>query len=250
MKKLIILFLLSCACACAAVDDSYTKSLLHLNTDFADEAGKAWTPVGSAIATTTDPKFGAGCLYLGGSPDCLTGENSADFDFGSGDFTIDWWEKTSGASHLIFSRDQGNGGTYTPYGILDANLRMSSNGSSWDIVSAPTIGTVDAGAWTHMAIVRSGNNFYVFKNGEQASTWSSAAAPYAGESVFSLGRDRSGIFGTFTGYVDEFRISKGIARWTAGFSVPTSEYGVNVPAKIICLGTINFSGNGVVRFAP
>lgn len=79
-----------------AVDDSYTKALLHFNgidtsTTFRDESGKTWTGGGTAQLDTAQKKLGTASLLLDGNSDYISTPDHADFDVGSGDFTIDFW---------------------------------------------------------------------------------------------------------------------------------------------------------------
>ena len=79
-----------------AVDDSYTKALLHFNgsdtsTTFTDESGKTWTGAVTAQLDTAQKKFGTASLLLDGDSDYISTPDHADFDVGSGDFTIDFW---------------------------------------------------------------------------------------------------------------------------------------------------------------
>ena len=77
-----------------AVDDSYTKVLLHMNgtdasTTFTDESGKTWTANGNAQIDTASYKFATGSGLFDGGGDYIDTPDNADFNFGSGDFTID-----------------------------------------------------------------------------------------------------------------------------------------------------------------
>jgi len=79
-----------------AGNDSYTKSLLHLNTDYADVAAggtHTWTGYGNAQIDAAIKKFGAGSLLLDGDGDYIDTPDSADWAMGSGDFTVDFWMK-------------------------------------------------------------------------------------------------------------------------------------------------------------
>ena len=78
-----------------AVDDSYTKLLIHCDgadasTTFTDESGKTITTVGNAQVDTAYKVFGTGSLLLDGTGDALTLDDSEDWNFGSGDFTVDF----------------------------------------------------------------------------------------------------------------------------------------------------------------
>src|SRR6266487_3394688 len=86
--------------AYAAVDDSYTKSLLHFDgtnssTTFTDESGKTWTANGNAKIDNSQAEFGGTSGNFDGVVSYLSTGSSSDFSF-TGDFTIDTWVKYSG----------------------------------------------------------------------------------------------------------------------------------------------------------
>ena len=60
-------------------------------------------------------------------------------------------------------------------------------------------------------------------NGTQEGTATSATALGATTSVVQIGRDADSVYG-FVGYMDDIRITKGVARYTSGFSVPTEAF--------------------------
>ena len=77
-----------------AVDDAYTKSLLHFDgtdasTTFTDESGKTWTAHGNAQIDTAQSVFGGASGYFDGSGDYITTPDRADFDFDGQQFTSD-----------------------------------------------------------------------------------------------------------------------------------------------------------------
>lgn len=67
--------------------DNYTKLLCK----FDDVGPKSITRGGSAIIKTAQSKFGSSSAYFNGTTDYIQPSNSYDFNFGSGDFTIDCW---------------------------------------------------------------------------------------------------------------------------------------------------------------
>ncbi|HPC33867.1 MAG TPA: hypothetical protein PL061_13005, partial [Syntrophales bacterium] len=69
--------------------DSYTKSCLHFQN-------RVWTFYGNAQIDTAQKPFGTGSLLLDGSGDYIGTVDSPDFDFGTGDFTIDFWVRRDG----------------------------------------------------------------------------------------------------------------------------------------------------------
>jgi hypothetical protein len=102
-------------------------------------------------------------------------------------------------------------------------LYMSSNGSSWDIASNVSMGTITTNVWTHYAVTRQGNTFRTFQNGIQISTFTSAATLPAGVGPLEIGR----YVGTYYfkgGYIDELRITKGVARYTGSFVTQSTAF--------------------------
>jgi hypothetical protein len=210
--------------------DTYTKLLMHFNSvspnyyfyDASLAAHGYATNVGNAYMATSSKFAGAG--YLDGAS-YLTYPDHADWNFGVGDFTVDWWEYRTAAGYSAINRHPFS--TYTAwmfgyYSAGNSQIYMSSNGGAWDIASAKSLGTQTLNAWVHCAVVRSGNTFYAFKNGVQTDTWTSSLALWAPASVLGIGFSQNAYY--FIGWLDELRISKGIARWTANFTPPTAPY--------------------------
>lgn len=212
--------------------DSYTKLLLHFDGSGAaisdsEPTPKAVTANAAATQSTAQSEFGGSSLSLP-SGSYLTLANSTDWEFGSGDFTVDWWEyrTSSGGARDAIARD---GTSSMPPFLIGHDsgsgtvvIYMSSNGSAWDIASGKSLGSINLNTWNHLAVVRQGNNFYAFKNGTLTDSWTSALAFQANANPLSIGRGQAGT--TFQGYLDEVRISKGIARWTSNFTAPTAPY--------------------------
>lgn len=228
--------------AALAGNDSYTKLLLHGDggagqTIFTDSsplnAHGNGIPGGSAQTTFSAAKFGnTSVLFDGGSGHILF-PNHADWEFGAGNFTVDWWERrsntTSGAGILARSPTATFQGFVLGYCAAgNSGVYMSSNGSAWDIANAVLLGSIEINVWHHFAVVRNGNTFYTFKDGVQQATWTSSAALFASSDQLSIGRNWTGYL---AGYVDELRISKGVARWTANFTPPSKAYAPD-PAPI------------------
>jgi len=212
--------------------DSYTKLMLH-GEDLSDSSGgaKATSVFGSAASSAIQSKFGGKSLYFNGVNSYLSFADSNDFDFGSGDFTIDWWmyPTTTSGDIILYSQfvdltsfiqveiynnvmyfyvgpDGGNGGPFVYY--YTGQLAAFSN-------------------FSHFAWVRSGTSLKLYRDGTELALTSSATilsktVPNI-SSVLTLG-DRNGGGRSFTGYFDELRISKGIARWTSNFTPPTQAY--------------------------
>ena len=217
-----------------AATDAYTKLLLHADgtgASFIDSESvpKTITAVADATQSATQSKFGGKSAYFDGTGDWIETPDNADFAVGIGDWTVDFWFRYTGAQTTQFLFGQVNSAvdyaTYGLYAYTDATKVWMAFYSGSTNYPASKVVTYNDGLWHHFAGIRHGNNLYVAFDGVL-----SAATDVTGISVndsaykFSVGRngEYSGL--NFNGNIDEFRISKGIARWTTNFTPPTSAY--------------------------
>jgi hypothetical protein len=214
---------------------SSVSLLLHMDgsngsTTFTDSSSAARTVTanGNAQISTAQSKFGGASALFDGNGDGLTVSDANDLDFGSGDFTIELWlnlNATSGLKSIATHgwTASGNLGSWL-IAVNDGSIYFwaSSNNSSWDIASGQLIKSSAAtGTWYHIAVVRSGNNFYLFCDGVQTTTFSSSSALYNSSTNIGIGADRTGSGNSISAYIDELRITKGVARTIV---VPTAPF--------------------------
>jgi len=84
---------------------------------------------------------------------------------------------------------------------------------------------LSANTWYHIAVTRSGSTFRSFVNGVVDRTFTSSSAIYTDATIpYNIGRVAylSGTF-FFNGYMDDYRVTKGYARYTAAFTPPTAQ---------------------------
>ena len=225
-------------------NDSYTKSLLHMNgndgsTTFTDNAAggsHTWTAYGNAQLDTAQSKFGGVSGLFDGSGDYIDTPDSNDWDFGAGNFTVDGWVRLNTKKDCyIAGQDNSLGSTAaTSWFIwLNSTGKISAGFVCNDGVTWRTcIGGTDLGTrnWAHIALVGDGNNLDLYINGVKDATTVDVTGKTVNNSVNKLAIGRLGEYNGyyFDGWIDEFRISKGIARWTSDFTPPTQKYeGVN-----------------------
>ena len=182
---------------------------------------------GSASCDATQAKFGTASLSLNGTNSYVAIPDSDDFNLGM-TFTIDLWVRfNSVPTNLI-----GLCGQYSSertrwrfaYQGGDKRIGFFNEGGgtpnmqwSWSSAAPNT--------WYHIALSRTGSNWYCFVNGKRL-TQANSTNP-SGDTTdigtnFNIGWD--GQNGRLNGRIDEFRISKGIARWTSDFTPPGQEY--------------------------
>jgi hypothetical protein len=184
---------------------------------------KTVTAVGNAQISTTAPKFGTGSIFLDGTGDWLTTPSNTGFAFGTADFTIEGWLKPAvvTASDRIFFDTRVDPDDTGIVFFIDPNGRLNSyQGGSLRANSGSLLLT--SNVWQHFAYVRAAGVLYVYIGG---SLGGSAALT---TNLTSPGTVRIGVREDDTlpyeGYIDDLRITKGVARYTANFTPPTAAF--------------------------
>ena len=215
--------------------DSDAKLVLHCDgtdgsTSFPDASQFSHVVTAtSAEVDTAQSKFGgASGLFSGGSTSRLTILDSDDWHFGSGKFTIDFWVRFSSLSGTQALVTQWGGNNLSFY-IAKTNgqvltLSYSTNGSNSFTLNSSFVGFA-INTWFHIAIVRDGTDIKFFVDGV-AEGVSNIGSVSFNNSTRPLNISTFGDGGgqAINGWTDEVRISKGIARWTSGFTPPTAPY--------------------------
>ena len=221
---------------------SNVSLLLHMDgvngsTTFTDNSSNALavTAVGSPTTSTTQLKFGTSAAAVGGTNYLTLPNNSSLFDFGSGDFTIEFWfyySSSQSGQIQIFARSANQSGSLSPIfiekksGTNYIGLSWTSDGTNWVLNAKSGTVAMTPNAWNHVAIVRRSGIFYSYINGTQdwSDSTSSTSAIQAGGDVLAIGRWPKYANSPGTYYIDDFRITKGVSRYSANFTPPTSAY--------------------------
>lgn len=254
--------------ASAASVDPLTKILLHFNgtdasTTITDQntggAAHTWTPVGNAQIDTAQSKFDGASLLLDGAGDYVTTPDSADFTLGSAAFTADFWFNCNVAGGTLLYLCGQSDSTPTAASTSIRIERTTGNvikahafvGSTDNAVTGTTQFTnaVHTG-WHHCAFVRTGNILRLFIDGvQEGGDVACTGTVNDSASVFAVGTCGAVTTTSWNGWIDEFRLSVGVARWTAGFTPPTSAYPSRSPgggAAVVAAYQIPTGSSGTV----
>ncbi len=171
-----------------------------------------------------------GAIEFNGTTDYLTVPDSDDWDFTSGDYTVDFWCKidtlpaASGAytffTHFETVSLNQIGYLYNVAGTYYMYWQVSDSGNTvnFNEVIVPVAGKV-----YHFAFVRENDDWKVFVDGTQlGSTLNDTSDIPSITGLFKIGSYDNNL--ELLGQIAELRISKGIARWTTAFTPPTKPY--------------------------
>ncbi len=185
----------------AGGNDANTKLLLHMDgtgSTFTDDSDTPHTPTAQGGATQTSTPAntnlsdGVNVASFDGTDDYLSIPDSSDWDFGTGDFTIDFWVRlntfTPVLQRLISQTD-----TCTSYSIVSFS---NSNGATYQAHNGTTTFELNEGGvsgwsintWYHIAIVRNGDVFKLYKDGVEADSLTSSYTQNNMTSTLDIGR--------------------------------------------------------------
>jgi hypothetical protein len=201
--------------------DAFTTLLLHCDgadasTSFPDASatGSTITANGNAQVDTAQSKFGGASALFDGTGDFLSAPSISGFQLGSGNFTLDFWIRFAvGTSWSAI----GKGTEWSLYGDTNRWVWKVNNASNVFVINwTPSLST-----WYHGACVRNGTTTTMYINGTSIGSGTSVNVTDS-TGALNIGDTNAGV--ELNGWMDEVRISKGIARWTAGFTPPAAPY--------------------------
>ena len=225
----------------SVVVDQYYNScslLMHFSgsngsTTFIDNSPrtKTFTVNGNSQISTAQSKFGSSSLLLDGTGDYLSSPSNADYAFGTGDFTIECWAyRSTGNDNGILQISSTAGGLQanatTNLAIASWNsARLFIQANNAEYISTAFTNTVNT--WNHYALVRSSGVTKLYFNGNLVTDIGTSGAITDTTNYTGTYLVIGGYYSTsylWNGYIDEVRVTKGVARYTGSFSVPTSEF--------------------------
>ena len=223
---------------------------------------------GNSQISTAQSKFGGSSLYFDGTAgDNVTLPAGSAYRF-SADFTVEMWFYMNAFNTYseLYSTWPSSG-----TGSLEIQIRSAisnkirtwyNSGSAFD--SSTSLST---GQWYHLALTRSGTTVTYWLNGTSDNTMTLSGQMGRDDTIVRIGAYNSQY--TFDGYIDDMRVTNGVARYTSTFTPPTTAHltssgdvnkhiVVNSDADGVAIGTgginqariakawVNFNGTGTV----
>ena len=191
---------------------------------------------GDAKLDTAQKKFGTASLELDGTADNLTYPTSTDFGFGTTNWAAECFIRPSSVTgtQYIFDFRNASATDTAPTVYLNGTALHFGVGNT----SQATGGTLSTGTWYHVAVARSGGSTKLFLDGVQVGSTYTDANNYGTTKPLVVGSDYNSGANAFAGHIDEVRISKAAARYTANFTSPTSAFGNDLNTVLL----IHFDG--------
>jgi hypothetical protein len=194
------------------------------STTFVDSSDSARTisAFGNVHHENTTAKFGATSIQFDGDGDYLTVPSSTDFNFGTGDFTIDFWLRVSVIDNydVIIGRFDG----FFSDGRINIRMHPGIGGIELLLGGAEffQIPSIALNTWHHISVVRASGNLVMRLNGVTSGNGASTQNINATTPLY-IGYNSANAGEAFNGYLDEIRVVSG-AVWTADFTPPTAPY--------------------------
>jgi hypothetical protein len=213
-----------------------------------DVAAKPYGPFGDNTSYNNTDRIGS--TFFDGTGDYMLADpgNSPDFEFGTGDFTIEVWVYYTGAySAASQIYDTSASGDATATGRL-ALYMTATNGFLYVLTGASTnliVGNqIPRNVWTHILVARSGTSLKAFINGRQTAATATTSVNFitkANRPV--IGANGFNISAPFFGYMHGLRVLKGRALWTANTPPPTAPRDVEPNTSLLMMQTYDGENN-------
>lgn len=181
---------------------------------------------GSSTSNISTAQFKAGSSSLHLTGNSVDFPDSADWDLGSGHFTIEFFGYPGTVSGVQFLVGQWNAAP-----DLGWQLYMNGNNLCWNTSTTGSDNNTDitgstaitSSLWHHLCIDYDGIKYRVYVDGVQNGSFATPRTLFNSSTVLTLGAAANGGFLFDPGFMDELRITKGVARYATdtSFTVPT-----------------------------
>ncbi len=184
---------------------------------------------GTSTVSTSQSKFGGSSIQFGGgTTNFLQLASNADFNFGTGDFTLEAWvyitANPASPYAAILDISDGSGGSGRTLMMLDESRTL---GYFFGAAPVRTTTSISLNAWTHCALCRGANTVRLFINGVQGASVADTTTKV--QFPCFVGRVANAAWAGYAGFLDDVRITKGVARYTSAFTPPLVPFADDLP---------------------
>jgi hypothetical protein len=210
-------------------DPSFSSVVLLAGNDnavngtgtFLDQSSSHKTLTKTGTPTYSNVQAPAGmttAIVFNATPDYIAAASSADFQFGTGDFTIEWMQYIGTLGTMVPVDGRNAGGDIAPsfYFLADGTIHYFV--SVDQIVSAA--GVILAATWQHVALSKISGSSKLFVAGTQAGSTYADGNTYVGPVPFQFGAAVVG-GNPVNGRLSNLRVTKGVGRYSANFTPPS-----------------------------
>jgi len=175
----------------------------------------------NAQISTAQSKFGGSSIYFDGTSARLAARNNISLILATANWTMECWAYLTNITGVrpIVSKGYGNAGGFM-WWVQDGNLQIRLYDTAGAAVNVTATGVIATDTWYYLAVTRSGNTVTLYVNGSSAATGTFTSS-LTDTSVLEIGTRSAGL-SNYIGYIDDFRITKGLARTIT--TSPTSAF--------------------------
>jgi len=190
--------------------------LLHFDGDVTDASGNYSPTANTSTSETTIVKYGSGSRRFNNTK---LDYASTLLDFGSADWTVEgwvYWDGTAGYGGIVINSSSTS---------WNDGINFHNNGSTIGLFTPRITTTISSGQWYHFAIVRESGVWAWWLNGSRVGTATAGFTDTSATSSFGFHSAVSNY--PFRGYLDDIRVTDGVARYntaSSSISVPTEAY--------------------------
>lgn len=213
-----------------ATDPNYSQvvSLMHFDGNTTDQKSQTWSLQGNAALTTTDKKFGTGSLALTGGSINTTGTTMAPAGAFTAEMQVKFTTLPDSSKTIVYIARQGQT-DYSRSWVLGAQYDVGNvvlysflgTGDNYTSVTSAT--ALQANRWYHIALCYDGSKQYLFLDGNLEGSVVMSNMVQSSGALF-LGKDPGVAGRELSGFIDEFRQTNGLARYTTSFTPPTAAF--------------------------
>lgn len=231
------------------------KSLLSIGggdeaLEIVDQSGNNCAPSTgySTTISTSVKRFGnrsAKFQYVPGKAD-VNFRKAGQFNLSSNDFTFDFWlyAEGTGVANIVGT---GNATSAPSISLTSDNTLLVKFLAGLSNAELKSLATVAPQTWTHVAFVRNSENVYLFINGvkqDEKVIGKTTVIPSISDVLYLGSNTTVNTAWSNSFYLDDFRFSKSIARFTTNFAPGTAAVAADAQTTLL----VNFEDASIYNF--